>query len=608
MRKHVGSIPESSDILDRSEAYNVNADVLKQVSDNKSQLRLVDDALVTVDTGLSVDETAELSALKALLLLELSWEYGLRLQNPLSALLHEARLFQQKSHHFCSAALCSLFNIPKGTEFPLLNTTLHLESSGVFYICRITGAVHVCRPGQSCNAMVLDPQHRDDGYTCDISCMFKSGIIDQMPPQRRDTQISYARLEKMTKAQNFKENVGLYEADGGEDEFFEDGGVSDEEGGEDKTKKKKPEAEQEDDSEVLAEGMDVENEVDEEEEAQDEVIEEVVPAKDGTGKTKKKDSTVLTEEQAILPEIPVLIKEMEPVVNGKRHTVDGVEPPSKRPKNGNTTFRLGYTIPEDPDERVAYFLKNLDKRAEEADRMIDVLTNYDTHLNIWLLQLHTHSEAAHGHIQRYERRNKYSAMSAVESNLRWTSYVLHHLPPRPDHFEPLPTVTYIEVVMKAWQTAVESPYIKYGDNKHFIPNFAKVCIAVLYQMASGGYIHDCSLTEDEFPSLPEQFEALRNFEITILLNAKKLHSCLVTNQLIDNVKAAVLRAPRVSKKQIAVGWRLLKECFSSAVHVYRSTLKTSLEQPDCNLETVYTTYIKSCVALRCRATVKNGRE
>ena len=566
------------------ELFNINAQCLAHLAQNKQTQRDIDSALslgADLPTVLSADEQQELAAQTLLLLWELSKPYGLRLRNPANAGKHAHRLFEQRLRHRCSARICPMFHIPPGWQFPLLGTSDQvLHSSGIFYICRTTGSVHVCRPGQSCDAMVLDPLHRDDGYTCDISNMFKQGIVDQTPEQRRDTLVSYARIEKLSIAQRFAESRGQYDADAG-DAYFEDEGEEPAESKQAGKGERQAPSGLDDDDEIGSASFDQEEPA-----VEDDEYVQPVEDEDASAGAELEDGTV---------------------ANGKRkkppnNTSSPAASPAKKVK---TSFRTTVLLPEEPEARIAYLLRNLDKRAVEADRLVDLLTNYDTHLSIWLWQLDAHSNAAHNMLQRYERRAKHTALTAVERNLRWTSYVLQYLPARPPYFDPLPTAPYVEVVIKAWQCAVRSPYICLSTDAHLMPNFTKVCVAVLYQMHSEGYVHDCSLGAVEFPDadLPEEFRFLREYEVRILVKATRLGSRLVSGQLIDSVRLAVPRAPRVSRKQIAQGWRLLKECFASAVFQYRSELRAALAAQSMPPDAAYTAYLRACDGLRCRATV-----
>ena len=575
------------------ELDNINSSQLNQHLADKRLGELVK-AAPSQDSGKS-RESAEIHALLTGMLLELADPYGLRLSSPLAVHSHASRLLEKLENHHCSAEICSIFSRPAGVNLAAWNGGQPLRSSGTVYICRRTGAVHICAPGVSCQAQQLDQRWREQGYFCAITGMFKGEILDEFPAQRRDVPISTARLSRMNEGQYAAETKGIYHADEGDapmDDMFEDNDGDDNAGGGGGGGKKQAKYDQGDDDDHSdagggggGGGHDFDEVEDDEEAAQ-------------------YAASVLEHENP--DEIETSAGEMPEAGAGQKRRlpatpVGAIFPAPKRKYTG----RLAFAIPENPDERTAYFLQNMPKREEQCERIVYTLTSYSTHLSLWLAALQRHSAAAHDLLQRYQRRTKHSTLSAAESYLRWASHVLHHLPPRPSYFPDLEPRRYIEVIVRAWELVASSPYVRFGDCKRFIPNFAKTAVAVLYQMQSGGYAHNCSLTPAEFPQaeLADNIQelGLYSFDVMLLPKGDQLAAQLLDPQLMDEVHNVVPKAPRLRKKQIFSGWRLLKECFASWVEHYKSQLADELSQPDCSHAAAFERYAQRCFSLRCRA-------
>jgi len=177
---------------------------------------------------------AEVAVVELHMLLELARKSGRILRNPLSVLALREKLLQPVERHSCSADICDIFSVPPNVLLPDYKTETTILSTGAVFICRRTGQVHICSPRVRCTAAKLDPAHRNDGYCCAISGMFRHAILDMTPVQEKDTPVSTTRIDKMRKKQNDREMGESYEPEEGyadvADDFFEEENYLPEEG------------------------------------------------------------------------------------------------------------------------------------------------------------------------------------------------------------------------------------------------------------------------------------------------------------------------------------------------------------------------------------------
>jgi hypothetical protein len=261
-----------------------------------------------------------------------------------------------------------------------------------------------------------------------------------------------------------------------------------------------------------------------------------------------------------------------------------VEQPAKRVK------RTLFSLPEDPQERVEYFLQNLDKQEQRCHDLVHLLTSYATHLKLWLEQMELHSVDAHAMIMRWQRRAKNDLLSSTAYYMRWASYVSFHLPVQPKFYQDIETRRYVEVISAAWKLVVSSPLITAKLDRRLIPNFTKIALAVLYAMRSGGYLLDCSMPE---------FVQLRDFAVMLLPKGEHLAQRLLDVQLLEKVSKQVKNIP-LRKTQVPTGTRLLKESCTSWVELYQRQLRESLAS-GVGEAVALRLYQRKCLQLRCRA-------
>jgi hypothetical protein len=570
---------------------NVNAHLLQHLKQQRELEKQQDIFYTTLEDQYHAAQKKlkeEIVAAFDIMLYENAVRYGLRLYDPLSAHNHVQRLITRRQEHQCSYEICDIFHIPAGLRFPCFRNNSTLISSGIVFVCRLTGSIHIC--DSSCTTRYMNPENQSAGYVCEISHMVKGQYIDDLP-QGKNVKISRQLIDKIESnhlvsisATNYAPHLG----DSDEEDYNDYGEMEPEV---QKTPKKKVKKTTE-----KGEPVEAEEEEDEFEPVDDEEI--VLEA--------EPDPLEIPELNELDPDQLLIAPPLKPGGSGelsrKRKVMpiesaeDDIVPAPKK------VSRPAFELPTNPDERTAHFLKNLDKREQELGQLLGILLNYESKTELWKSQLAVQSKSAHEILISYQRRAKNVFLTEIDVYMRWLSYIASHVPDLPVFLTPLDPQRYIKIVMKAWTIAAKSPYARDSSNTRFIPNFLNISLAVLYTMSSGGYTQDCALSERELPVIPAELVEyeLRTLQFNLLPNAPLLETHLVPVGDLVAMKQILVKNMKISAKQKAKGWRSLKECISSTVEGYRKELFQALSKPDANKVEIIKTYIQNCGSLMCR--------
>ena len=562
---------------------NINAAALQALKLQRELEKQQDLFYSTLEDGYENSQKKindEIDAAFDVMLYENARRYGLRLLNPLAAHRHIQRLLTRRQGHHCSYEICDIFHIPAGMRFPWYRSNSTLISSGIVFICRLTGSVHMC--DSTCSTRYMDPENQSAGYVCDISHMVKGQYIDDLP-QGKNVKISRQRIDQIEtshlqaiSATNYTPQMG----DSDEEDYDDYGDMEPEV----QTKAKKPVA----DPEKAAEA----------EEEEDEIL-PVEDEEDFELPDPPAEPQPVVIEIEIPPSHQTLIRPSGSLDMSLKRKLDPVEAVERPPKKQS---RPAFELPTNPEERTAHFLKNLDKREQELNQLLQILLSYESKTELWKSQLATQSKSAHEILISYQRRAKNVFLTEIDVYVRWLSYIALHVPKLPEFIPPIDPQRYIGVIMKAWQLAAKSPYARDSQNNRFIPNFVNISLAVLYTMASGGYSQDCSLSVKDLADIPEEFKELdlRTLQFKILPDAPILHNHLIAVDDLVAMKELLVKNVKISVKQKAKGWRSLKECISSTVESYRQILLQDLKQGTVDKSELIRAYIQRCWGLMCR--------
>lgn len=573
------SIPQETGLLD-----NVNAHILQSLKLQRELEKQQDIFYTTLEDQYQTSQkklTDEVDATFDIMLYKNAMQYGLRLLNPRLAHRYIQRLLERRQDHHCSYDICDIFHIPAGLRFPWYKTNSNLISSGIVFICRLTGSVHMC--DSNCTTRYMDPENQSGGYVCEISHMVKGQYIDDLP-QGKNVKISRQRIDHIETVHQQSISATNYAPQLGEsdDENCDDYGEMEPEV-QTKQKKKK-------DTKKNPGDPDKPDEVDDDEEEREPVDDEELIL----------DIDIpdpLADLESVLHQPPLV--PIGSVEISRKRKIDPVEIVEPAPKK---VSRPAFELPTNPEERTAHFLKNLDKREQELGQLLQILLSYESKTELWKSQLAIQSKSAHEILISYQRRAKNVFLTEIDVYMRWLSYIALHVPHVPEFIAPLDTHRYVGVIMKAWQIAARSPYARNSANTRFIPNFINISLAVLYTMASGGYTQDCSLSKEDVPEIPIELEELdlRSLHLNILPNAPILAKHLIHVGDLVAMKDLLVKNVKISAKQKAMGWRSLKDCISSTVENYRQTLFQELRLPDTNKTELIRAYIQRCCGLICR--------
>lgn len=547
----------------------------------------------------------ETSRQLALMLWQKSRQFGFRLLNPLSALKnHSDLLLQTTANHKCSNEFCKFFNLRSGTYFPdvytgavmredlppsSLEKHMYLEglyfeklvSSGLIYICWSTGAVHVC--DSDCTARSVDIQDVCSGTFCAISGIFKGPILDDMPTGR-GVKISRYRIDAINAGQTKKlEQLTYHGTEVGEDDDYDDEqmdleytAVPSHVQQEEEILDRKAEREEENAAVTeaeelakaskasLANAAEPEAEaVDEEEEDELEVPEDVELEAEDDGEDKPED--LMGDSATTAPGLKI------PKGSVEMHLTGAVVAAAGGGGGGGGRLTGGFELPSDPDARTAHFLKNPEKRQFELVRLVESLIEFESQYWVWDTQLNQEAARAQTQLQSYRNKNKYHQMTLTEQYVFLAAHVATYTPAMPVPMDLLPSQPYCTLILKVWDMMCHSPYVREYNKQRLIPNLSSTALGVLYNMAQGPVIEDCSLSVQELPQIPAGLGSLNVRDMKIIVIP---HGVTLGRYLLPLEQLTYLGLKQKKKTQ---GFRCFKDCLTSTVDMYRKELAEGLK-------------------------------
>lgn len=611
-------------------ANTVNLDREKAAQQHDSQIEGLLLETANLNTKGRAQEHLEREADRqlALMLWQRGREFGFRLFDPLAALRnHSDLLLESKTDHQCSSETCHFFNLRRGVLFPDLYTRsilsvlgrekrpsrmvelegLHfetMESSGLIYICKLTGAVHICNG--ECDAISVDITDECRGRFCVISGIFKGNLYDEMP-SGRNVSISRQRIDsinaghkRMMEVMAYRSYARAFDADrmDGDEEDDNPGEVEyanvpievvHEEKQIDEREKRAAEEENapaaETDEVVETKQSTLINQdlVNEEEDGSREVneedkefVEESSSDEENDGKKKKRKKRGPYNLDDLMVGAPAVTATAE-MPRGSGEVV---------PKTIGNAFEM----PSDPDARTEHFLKNPEQRQIDLMKLLGSLLDYQSHSEVWDIQLQQEGKRAQDQLLSYRRKHKYHQMTVSAQYVFLAAHVATYTAPMPVPRTPLLLPPYAALINKAWDMIVHSPYVRDYNKPRLIPNMTSTTLGLLYRMAQGPVIWDCSLSTLDLPVIPAGLEQLnlRNFKIEVIPHGGRLGVYLLPlEQLIYlNLK----------KKKKTQGFRCFNDCMVSTVDRLRQELFAGLKVDPYQAVLRYTS---ACVKLKC---------
>lgn len=641
--------------------YNVNRETLQQEKIDKRAEQDIQ-ALIRLNSeqqGQQRYDAAidwEIQRLRALLLWISAQEFGLRLHDPLSALKHEDLLFQPRVNHQCTSIQCMLFSVPKGQLFPNLyrrldsdepatSSTIRLgglqfgvaTSSGLIFICRHTGQVHVCDGG--CKTSTVDLQDESRGHFCAISGQLKAQIMSDLPVGR-NIRMSKARVDKLNSGHKAMMLLSVYNGDSG----YADEGAGDDtpddladgeytsapsyvqrkEREEAERERKRLEQELESDYVVPAEEQEfaasaadddgdvhgpAEEELEElDPEADNELpdireageFEELFDSQSSDDASEDLMGTVVAD-----PYLEVEKKkntaQSTPELSLPRGSSDKIIGPQQQqhqqqqqtPAQKLTAFEL----PNDPDARTQHFLKNPEQRRTDILALLDRLLSFQSQHSVWLTQLGQEANRAAQQLTSYRRRHKHMQMPISLQYVFLVAHATTYTAPRPIPRDPLPLQPYCDIISRAWNMIANSPYIRKYNKPRLIPNLVSTELGLMYNMAQGPVIWDCSLSKAELPRIPPGLEVLdvRNLKVPVLPYDPELSRHLLS---VDQ-----LHYLELVKKRKTQGFRCFNDCLASTVEHLRRELAQGIQAGRTREALIH--YVDACDRLSCNYMEEN---
>ena len=575
--------------------------------------------------------------------------------------------FLQPMHgHRCSATSCPIWSLPKGTSFLNPESNETLVSSGDVFVCENTGAVHLC--GSECNCRIL--HSKKDSWICAISSRSLAALIDVRPVNERGVLVSYKKLREYDDLQaNYVQQGSDYQAtkagqangpihatqsdvynEVGEAELtvYDDGGDGDaayggDYDGEDVEqaekvarykrklafKRTKVDSKNHEDHNTNDETPIILSEKKASRAAllmgdDDSDVELDVELKSSLQHRKKTTKQLFDRLQKVDVNTETLLGETEEP--NKKDEQAPAESHAKRiklsPEAGDQAKRTLISVTlsgiVDPEERTNFLMKNLTKRHTQAVALVTTLTSYYTHLALWTDDLQISAHRASEALKRHRLRTRTDVLSGHEAFVMWyrmTTAKLNLWPAPPE--KPIVVETYVEVILRVWEMVANSPHIRLSQNK-VQPNFSRISLGVLYTMSTGGYRHNCTvdIQQHRFLGLLDS-EEFKNFKfmletVELLPPAGALKVHLVSLNSLPRIKNLDLQGSTLREMKTtfaAKGWRLVKNCFTTAIHECQKRLIERLDELEKNLlglppsrdmiNAELDKYLKDCYQLRC---------
>lgn len=541
----------------------------------------------------------------ALMLWKKGREFGFKLLDPLSALRNHCDILLDKEiDHECSSEKCNIFHLASRTRFPDLYTRsirpgnmpidpdgfelegLHfesLESSGKIYVCWNTGSVHIC--DRECAAISVDITDETRGYFCVISGQFKHNISDDMP-SGRGVKISRHRIEAINAGH--KRLLELHSFSSYATPAGDLGYDDDDDPGPDLEYANAPQH-------VVQEECRIDRLVGAAEEK-----ERIVEAE--SDEVVSKRASLL--EQALEP-----VEEEEEEEEDDRHPSEEEEEDDEKAKKTNpdgtpvlpgipkgsgdielTKIGGSELLPGDPDSRTAHFLKNPEQRQHDLMKLLGSLLEFQSHTEVWNIQLQQESKRAQDQLSSYRRKNKYRQMTVTEQYVFLAAHVATYTAPMPVPRDPLILLPYSGLILKAWDMMARSPYVRDYTKPRLIPNLTSMSLGLLYNMAQGPLIWDCSLSIEELRQIPRGLEdlPLRNLKVEVIPYGARLKIHLLPLEQLVYLN--------LNKKKKTQGLRCFIDCLASTVERLRQDLVTNLQSDP--YEAVLS-YANACDKLKC---------
>lgn len=649
--------------------YNANRETLQQEKIDRQTEQDIQ-ALIRLNSeqqGQQRYEAAiewETQRLRALLLWLSAQEFGLRLYDPLSAQKHADLLFQPRANHQCTSTQCMLFSVPKGQLFPNLyrrlepgepvastSSTLQLgglrfgtiTSSGLIFICRHTGQVHVC--DGDCKTSTVDLEDESRGHFCAISGQLKAQIMSDLPVGR-NIRISRARVDKLNSGHKAMMLLSVYTGDlGYADEGAGDDTPDDLADGEYTSAPSYVQRTEREEAERERKRMDQELESDyvnpanEEQEiaaaandgdanAAEEEIEELDPEADNElpdireadeieelldsqssddasedlmganvqdpyleveKKKKAAAATAAVQSNSSAPELSI--------PRGSSDKIIGPQQQQQQHAPSVAQKLTAFELPNDPDARTQHFLKNPEQRRTDILSLLDRLLSFQSQHSVWLMQLGQEAGRAVQQLTSYRRRHKHLQMPVSLQYVFLVAHATTYTAPRPVLRDPLPLQPYCDIITRAWNMIANSPYIRKYNKPRLIPNLVSTVLGLMYNMAQGPVIWDCSLSKAELARIPAGLEVLdvRNLKVPVLPYDPELNRRLLSVDQLHYLDLA--------KKRKTQGFRCFNDCLASTVEQLRRELAQGIQAGRTREALIH--YVDACDRLNCNYNEEN---
>lgn len=588
--------------------FNANTAELLSGKETKNKTADIYDEFLNVGEANSTERLqqrldAELKAHVALATLEAAQRAGVRLRNPLKALEFSSWLFSKRSEHRCSSLLCQFFHIPTDMLYWSPYSHRRERSSGIVYVCRQTGASHLC--GQLCDTAVYN-EEEGDGYICAISGRFLGQFFDNMP-QGKGLTMTRPTIDRYEKANAYgRSERGCYDDNDGDSEgdskdYVENEPIrkkTDQEKREDEKKQKRLERKRREHEAAGLLGTEI---VDSESE-----IESSDNEDDWIRESEKETAKITDEaEQAraagAMPGIPKGSGELARVNKPAGNT-------TTTPRG--TGSRIVFDLPSDPDERTAHFLRNPEQRRIEIDRLLTVLLTFTSHASLWEHLAEQESERAHAQFPSFVKRQGGRLISYSEHYAYWLAHMAAYAPPQPRHQKPLNLTPYRNFIMKAWWIIANAPYARIAERTRIVPNLTNLSLGVLYTMIEGPLNLDCSINESILPNIPLQLAELdlRDFYVSVLPSGRTVLSrYLLAKELIKEMPKVTMKRYKLSIPKKAKGIRCFRDALTSSVEHFRDQLRADLAKSKWAEDAVVIAvleYVARCRNLMCTIPVE----